>query len=1314
MAHMPMSCHALSHSHPGGSNPRLGILLAALLLMLPAGLIHAANKTSVASGNWNSAATWSPPGVPAAGDKATIATGTTVTVNANVQINDVVIQAGAVLQGDGTLRTFTMGKGGGEDLTNSGTLNFGGATPVTLNLNKDMQLGGNGTWNINSIDLNNKKLRFTAGSSFTINLDGAGDPLLAPGEFNTSAGCCPSNANITVNYNGTSAQTLSADADVRYGSLVINNAAGVTLGRALTTTNLLSDLSVQSGTLHSGGFTIAGAAAAQFSVSDGATFSTTTAGANAMVSGFGSKTFEAASTVAYAGANQTVTAETYGNLGLSGSATKTPVAGTTIVAGNFALASGVTFAGTTNNPNYQFAGNFANSGTFNSGTGTYTFNGAGAQGFTGATTFTNLTLNNSGSAAGTGLILASNLTVTTAGAGSLVLSDGVIETGANRVIVTRDCTTANVIQRTSGHVAGNLQLRFPTGANRACNYPVGDPNPGNVYSPVLVTFASVGTAGDLVGRVTSGEAPDAANSPVDSNFNVNRYWTLTQGTSAVAFTTYSAAFTYVVGDNDAGATPSIYIVGKADACGATCTWTSPALSGTPTSTSAAATGMTAFSNLVVGQPRPQLSSFGIDVGAGTASTCLPRTVTITALRANGSTLVNYTGSVTISTLSAHGDWSVASATGVLTNGAADDGVATYTFTGAGGGNDNGVIQLNLSNSHADDLTVTVSDSAVGVSTTSLTLQFRDNAFVITGAGIPVAGKAESYSITMIRRDPNTGSCGAAAGYAGSKNLKAWITRAANPNGDPGGAAPSLAGASLGNAAPGANNVTLIFAAGVASASLDSSDVGKYSINLRDDSRSFATGMDIDGNSSTLTVRPFGLAVTSIQKGVTANPGGTATGGSKFVPAGETFSATVSARLWDAADDANNDGVPDNGTNLADNGTANSFRWTTSVAALLDSPNGGLLGALSGTTSLPAGLFASGAATVSDLSYAEAGSIVLTASASGYLGTVGADASGRSGVVGRFHPDHFTLLAGSSVTAGCASGGFTYMDQQAIDTAFTVEARNKANVRTQNYAAPNYGFLAAITLVAEDANDGVDRSARLTAAPSATWTAGRYIVGSSAMGFSRNASPDGSFESLALGIRPLDAVDGVTLGARDMNTATAGDCVAAANCDASQVGSPTRVRFGRLRISNAFGAATRDLALALTVQYYNGTFFLTNASDSCTQLDSANLALSNFSGALSACETGFSPSGAVAFSAGIGRVTLSKPGQDNAGSTDLRVNLNGASGTTCNPGAMGATGAGKTFLRGDWGSGTYDEDPRARATFGIYRNANEFIYLRELY
>jgi MSHA biogenesis protein MshQ len=522
-------------------------------------------------------------------------------------------------------------------------------------------------------------------------------------------------------------------------------------------------------------------------------------------------------------------------------------------------------------------------------------------------------------------------------------------------------------------------------------------------------------------------------------------------------------------------------------------------------------------------------------------------------------------------------------------------------------------------------------------------------------------------------------------------------------------------------------VSLTFTAGSAAFSLGSSDVGKYALNLRDDSRTFASGVDISGTTATLTVRPFGLTITGIQSGATVNPGGTATTGARFTAAGENFSATVTSRLWQAADDANNDGVPDAGSNLTDNGVTPSYRWATQLALTTPvTPVTGSAGTLGGTVNIASGSFAGGAATVSNLTYSEVGSMTLAASATGFLGTAGANPSGVSGVIGRFYPDHFALLSApaSTVTPACVAGGFSYMGHAAIGASFSIEARNRAGARTTKYNTASY-TTGTVALVAENNNDGTDRSARLASLPVGTWVTGTYAINTSTLNFTRGAAPDGPFAALDLGVRVTDP-DGALLANRDMNPATSGNCVTAANCNAVRIGSPTQLRFGRLYVANASGTARLDLPVRIEAQYYTGTGFLINAQDSCTSFAATAIALGNYTGNLgpqAACKTALeTPAGTVSFTAGAAQnLKLRKPGTANAGSVDLRVRLDASSaaGNTCTAVGAGAASSGVAsaaslgHLRGNWaGTGTYDQDPSARATFGVYKNASEFIYFQE--
>ncbi len=729
-----------------------------------------------------------------------------------------------------------------------------------------------------------------------------------------------------------------------------------------------------------------------------------------------------------------------------------------------------------------------------------------------------------------------------------------------------------------------------------------------------------------------------------------------------------------------------------------------------------------------------LHHFTINIGGAAGSTCAAKSITITAQAADNSTVTSYTGTVTLSTASAHGDWAIVAGAGTLNNGTADDGAATYAFAAG----DNGVVTLSLTDTHADDLTITAVDGAV--SSTSAGINFRDNVFVISATDAlgttVVAGRDHAMKAELWKKDAGTGNCAVDAKYTGSHNLDAWyVADADHPAGASNpvissGTPPATCGVApsdeLSTSVPAINAGSNIlanvpFVNGVWNFCLTTADVGKYAITLRDDTRAYATASDISGTSGTLTVRPFGIAIHDVKKGGSANPGGTATTGSKFIPAGNTaqaaaqFQATVTGYLWDVADDANNDGVPDGGANLTNNSAAPHFDWGTTLSAASTAPYftpaAGALGTLSGTTTITKGSFSSGSATVSNLAYSEVGSFSMQAALTNYLNTSGVNLSGvnvnNSGAatyIGRFYPDHFTLTA-SSLTAACVAGGFTYMDHANLGVAYTLEARNSADVKTGNYGA---GYTTgSVSVVAENADSGSDLSSRLTIA-SGSWASGSYAVNTSVAKLSRSASPNGPYDSLQLGVQVSDP-DGAVLASRDMNTSTSGACGGA--CTAKALGDTTKLRFGRLRLWNASGSQLITMPVPFETQYWNGSAFVTNTADSCTAIVAGNIALGNYQKTVAENDTTVSVSSALA--AGRGTLRLTAPGGAKMGSVDVSVNLTGAgSGASCTAGMASSTGANLGHLQGGWCGSAYVNDPTARATFGIYRNSGAITYQRE--
>lgn len=344
----------------------------------------------------------------------------------------------------------------------------------------------------------------------------------------------------------------------------------------------------------------------------------------------------------------------------------------------------------------------------------------------------------------------------------------------------------------------------------------------------------------------------------------------------------------------------------------------------------------------------------------------------------------------------------------------------------------------------------------------------------------------------------------------------------------------------------------------------------------------------------------------------------------------------------------------------------------------------------GTFNVGVSSFTSGVLTSALATYSDVGAFNLQLQDTSFAAVDAADTAGACTAngryvcspviqVGRFIPDHFDTV----LTQGCTAGNFTYSGQP---FTVTVSAKNFGGATTPLYTS---GVLAnAVTL----SNAGVTTNLSGNTLAATAFAAGVGV-----------ATPTYTFSNVLTA--PLALV------ARAVETSA--DAVTSSGATEGA----TSIRSGRVRLSNAYGSELLALPVPLAVEYWNSGWVV-NTADTCTVIAASQFAW-DFSppgsaarpNNLNACESALTVTGSPpSFIVG-----LSAPGASNSGWADLTLNLGAsATGNQCTAvGGLGpaATTANAPWLQFNW-TGTGAANPKARATFGVYKSP--LIYRRENY
>jgi MSHA biogenesis protein MshQ len=533
--------------------------------------------------------------------------------------------------------------------------------------------------------------------------------------------------------------------------------------------------------------------------------------------------------------------------------------------------------------------------------------------------------------------------------------------------------------------------------------------------------------------------------------------------------------------------------------------------------------------------------------------------------------------------------------------------------------------------------------------------------------------------------------------------------------------------------------------GKASITVNYPDAGRISLNARyaGSAATGDSGLSMPG-SATFPVVPYRLCVDSDD--ATWQCPSASIACPLYRKAGENFRLRVTAKAFAS-------GVTDTCSLPT---TPNYRQLGTQLGASVVAPIPGSDGSL-GVPSID--IVAGGTATLSAQTQAEVGVFTFTATPAAathpsysYFGqTV---PSGTSANFGRFHPAGFVVGSGGVLTnrgdLSCATpSGFTYLGEP-LNSSFSLYAVNTAGVTTSNYR----GAFARLSLVPVAANawgastTGIVFGAKdNTSVPTVlnnrvsvtcagglcgSWgsSAGAFGTATIAaqLGVSRASTmaSNGPFNQAQFGFSARDP-DGVSLLSPNYVMHAPPSATAA---DGVLLGS-TVLRWGRMRLENAYGSPVLALPVPATAQFWNGTAFERNADDRCTRIGvpvsvaigtttkeaiycNGGVGLYGTLAGVAASMNGVAAGSVATLSAGQAGLVLSRPSGSSSGFLDLallvpeylKFNWDGADQSVNQsvvPASCTTPGDGDLF----------DDNPRARIRFGIKRN-DKVIYAREVY
>jgi MSHA biogenesis protein MshQ len=606
--------------------------------------------------------------------------------------------------------------------------------------------------------------------------------------------------------------------------------------------------------------------------------------------------------------------------------------------------------------------------------------------------------------------------------------------------------------------------------------------------------------------------------------------------------------------------------------------------------------------------------------------------------------------------------------------------------------------LTFQASTAGDTTLAISASSVtpanpiqcyegGVLDADCSINFSDAGFVFDVPTLTACKTSANVTIKAVQTDNQTNQCVAA--LTGSQSVN-FFSSYSSPNS--GTTQISISGTAINTTSPG-TAINLNFNQdGEATFSAQYDDAGEVRLDAEFDNGS---GLTLAGNDNFIS-KPAALYVYTDE--TNANCDSSDASCSLFKKAGSTFDLKVKAACWQA----------DNDTDYSDNPITPNFELDNiGINANLIAPINGTNASL-GTSSIGISTADAGIHSFSQ-SVSEVGVFSFTLSPPSYFGETLTTAN--SAHIGRFYPDHFVVSAQQNGAFGeHQCGSFTYTGQHfnyQTKPTITVAAHNSLGQVTTNYHG-DFAKLSShdftVNPPTTDANalgaDGVNK-VNLNWLPDA---ASLIDNGDGSHQFSfgndRYIYPKTAHNQVA----PFS--NAVTL---NFTSITDTDGVATQGLPVNLQPSGETIRFGRLSIDNAHGSEQIALPVGVQIEYFDGINWKINNLDQCTALQLSNhvqLANSTTNGnawqngsTSMTIDQGNSSANLTALVNGETTLTFSAPGTNNQGYINIKSQLNDI----------------YNWLLDDRDNdGNYDDEAKAKASFGVFKGSDRVIFRREVY